>query len=75
MRVEISETDHNLHLVLVPETVEDFSKLIRFTRNSKKKVPEYYLSVSRHNTNPYLSIVMPKISISKQINSIKPGLK
>lgn len=72
MKIKFNESDHSISITMEPETTQEFSQLLRFTRNAKAQKPSIFISFSNE---PYCNIHMRKIAKNLQNNSIKPGLK
>lgn len=70
MITSIFENNQGLSIELTPETVEEYSQLLRATNNAKKIPPEMYLTFSASNSKPSLNIWLKKVEPGKQINSI-----
>jgi hypothetical protein len=67
MKATISEHSSGLSITLNPESVKEYSQLLRYAKNAKKEKPSIYLSF---RNEAYLSIWLRKIKASVQKNSI-----
>lgn len=70
MKVSIEERNNGLELEFYPETVEDMTKLLRFSNNAKREPADIFLTFS--SDKPYMSVYMRKIRPNSQVNSINP---
>jgi hypothetical protein len=67
MKVEIFENDFGMDFTVIPETVEDMAKLLRFTNNAKAEKPKVSMYF---NGTPSMTVWLRKIHKSKQVNYI-----
>jgi len=69
MKTSVYENENGLNLHIEPETVEEFAKLLRFSKNAKAEKP----SVTMHFGNqPVCTIWMKKLTPLKQSNWVTP---
>jgi hypothetical protein len=72
MITKIYDNQNGLNITIEPETVEEFTKLLRFSRNASSEKPHVYLSFQNE---PYCNIWLTKRKPSVQKNSINPETK
>lgn len=72
MKAEIFENEGLFEVTLKPESIEEYSQLLRYGRNASAAKPEVF--VSFHN-DPYCQIILKKKRYPHSENSIKPDLK
>ena len=72
MKTEFNEWgEENIEIKLIPETIEEFAKLLRYSKNASAEKPRVYFYFSI-KTTPKLSINLRKYKKSVQRNSITP---
>ena len=62
----------SIGITLIPETIEEFASLLRFSLNANSEKPNGLLSFY---DNPYCDIWLKKRKSSVQKNSINPNTK
>jgi hypothetical protein len=72
MITKIDESKYGLNLTLEPETIEDFSLLLRFGMNALAEKPNVFVSF---DNKPYCNIYLRKRKEIVQLNSINPSTR
>ena len=73
MKVQFTECEYYGEMTLTPETIEETSQLLRFSRNASAKKPQIHMSF--RPDIPYCNIFIKKRDKSVQINCISPNTK
>lgn len=71
MKINITESQYDTFLELIPENTAEMALLLRMVKNSLSEKPDMYFSFSEFIAFPYAGIAFKRKQPSNRLNAIR----